>query len=61
MNSPLKHECLMALKCLYISVDKSIADDVNKKVMRYITELENEIDKYLKYEQNKPNIFVNFE
>ena len=64
MNNKSKHECLMALKCLYISVDKSIASEVNEKVMRYIAELEREIDKRRDKEQrdhdNSPNPFGNF-
>ena len=35
-----RRDCFKALKCLYIAVENSIADDVNAKVKAYITLLE---------------------
>jgi len=35
----LKNDCMKALKCLYIAVESSIADDVNVKVKAYIDAL----------------------
>jgi hypothetical protein len=36
----LRHECMKCLLCLYLAADKSVADDVNKKVKEYINYLE---------------------
>ena len=39
----LKEEAEKALRCLYISVSKPVADDVNEKVKAYIKKLESSI------------------
>ena len=39
-TAKLKDDCLKALHCLYIAVEKSTADDVNRKVKAYVEELE---------------------
>ena len=39
-KSKLRENCFSALTCLYLAVDKQIADDVNEKVKAYIRELE---------------------
>lgn len=36
----LKSQCQKALRCLYIAVESSIADDINQKVKDYVLELE---------------------
>ena len=36
----LRHDCMSALTCLYLAVDKRIADDVNSKVRAYVRALE---------------------
>jgi len=36
----LRDNCFKALKCLYIAVEESVADDVNAKVKAYIESLE---------------------
>jgi hypothetical protein len=46
MNDELKKlekDAYAALNCLYIAVDKEIADDVNEKVKAYINKLKSEI------------------
>lgn len=42
MNEELRRDCFNALHCLYIVVEKDIADDVNSKVKAYIEALESE-------------------
>lgn len=39
----LRKDANNALRCLFIAVDKSVADDVNEKVNNYISALENQL------------------
>lgn len=54
MSEEIKNECFKALTCLYIAVDESIADDVNKKVKLYIESQTREIKEL----QNSLNLAI---
>lgn len=48
MSEQTRADCFKALACLYIAVDKTVADDVNAKVRAYISELETQLDGWRK-------------
>ncbi len=47
VDDGFKSSALDALRCLYIAVDSSIADDVNKRVMRYTDKLHEQIRTFI--------------